>query len=75
MSTDGPLWGKYEVHRVDHAEGNPASKHYLGCAYFVLDLDHDPYAPEALRAYAVACKDTHPILSEELMTRALEMTT
>lgn len=75
MSADGPLYGKYDVQRCDKAEEDPDSKHYLGCAYFVLDLDHDPYAAEALRAYAVACKDTHPILSEELMTRALEMTT
>lgn len=75
MSADGPIYGKYDVMRVDDAETDPESKHYLGCAYFVLDLDHDPYAAEALYAYARACKDTHPILSEELMTRALEMTT
>lgn len=73
MSADGNIYGKYEVQRVDGAEHDEKSKHYLGCAYFVLDLDHDPYAAEAIRAYAVACANTHPILSEELMTRALEM--
>lgn len=73
MTADGTLYGKYDVFRTDKAEEDPESKHYLGCAYFVLDLDHDPFAAEALRAYAVACQSTHPILSEELMTRALEM--
>jgi len=73
MSADGKLYGKYNVFRLDRAEEDSESKHYLGCAYFVLDLDHDPYAAAALYAYANACKDTHPILSEELMSRALEM--
>lgn len=74
MSADGTLYGKFDVKRVDNAEEDPDSKHYLGCAYFVLDLDHDLYAAEAIRAYAIACAETHPILSDELLCRALEMT-
>lgn len=66
MSADGPLHRKYDVWRVDNAEDNPESKHFGGCRLFVLDLDHDPAAIPAIRAYADAVRDTHPTLAADL---------
>lgn len=61
------LFRKFNVSRVDGSD-SPGEKHH-GCEYFVLDVDHDAHAPAALRAYAHACKDTHPVLSQELAAR------
>lgn len=61
------MFRKFNVSRVDGSDA-PGGKH-SGCEYFVLDLDHDVHAPAALRAYAQACKDTHPTLSQELIAR------
>lgn len=61
------LFRKFDVRRVDGSDA-PGGKHY-GCEYFVLDLDHDPHAPAALRAYAEDCKNSHPQLSNELSER------
>jgi len=46
------LYAKFEVHRMDGRD-RPGQKHD-GCRYFVLDLDHDPLAYAALKAYADA---------------------
>jgi hypothetical protein len=62
-STRG-LYGKFIVKRSDGTDA-PGEKHD-GCTYFVLDLEHDRYAPAALRAYARACEKTHPQLSRDL---------
>lgn len=70
MSTDGPLFDKFQVTRTD-GTSEPGEKHD-GCSYFVLDLTHDPYAPAALRRYAIACRRTHPQLSGALMRRAAQ---
>lgn len=61
------LFRKFVVYRAD-GSSQPGGKHY-GCEYFVLDIDHDPYAAAALRAYAVACAETHPQLSADLQAR------
>lgn len=61
------LFRKFNVSRVDGSDA-AGGKHH-GCEYFVLDVDHDVHAPAALRAYAQACKDTHPVLSQELAAR------
>lgn len=61
------VFRKFDVRRVDGSDA-PGGKHY-GCEYFVLDVDHDVHAPAALRAYAQACKDTHPLLSQELIAK------
>lgn len=58
------LFRKFEVRRVDGSD-QPGGKHY-GCRYYVLDLDHDKHAPAAMRAYAAACKDTHPDLAADI---------
>ncbi len=65
MSKDGSIYEKFTVTRTDGTDG-PGLKHQ-GCRYFVLDIDHDPYAEAALRAYAAICERTHPILSESIL--------
>jgi hypothetical protein len=55
---------KYNVTRTDGSSG-PGGKHER-CAYFVLDLEHDPYAVPALKAYAEACRGTHPQLAIDI---------
>ena len=59
------LFHKFNVTRTDGSD-QPGGKHH-GCAYFVLDVDHDPHAKPALQAYAVACAQSHPHLSEALI--------
>lgn len=56
MSADGKLFHKYNLTRTD---GKP-----MGDA-FVLELK-DPYAADALVAYADACEATHPQLAEDM---------
>lgn len=58
---------KFIVTRVDGNDA-PGRKHH-GCEYFVLDIDHDIHAAAALRAYAEACKGSHPQLSAELIDK------
>lgn len=64
MTQDGPIFEKYIVTRTD-GKSAPGQKHD-GCAYFVLDLDHDPHALPALAAYARSCETTHPQLARDL---------
>ncbi len=66
MAADGPIYMKYDVARTDRAEEDPASKHFGGCRYFVLDVDHDPYAAAGLLGYAAACRETHPQLAQAI---------
>lgn len=58
------LFHKFDVRRVDGSDA-PGGKHH-GCRYFVLDVDHDPHAVDALIAYANACEKTHPALATDL---------
>lgn len=58
------LYEKFSVARTD-GSSEPGGRHE-NCRYFVLDLDHDPLAIPALRAYAEACAETHPYLSADL---------
>ena len=59
--------GVYEKFRVERTDGRsePGEKHH-GCAYFVLDLDHDPHAVAALEAYAESCRLDYPALSRDV---------
>mgnify|MGYP001609186171 FL=1 len=57
------LYGKYRVARLN----DPARKHG-SCAYYVLDLQHDRFAAQALSAYAVACEAEYPLLADDLRT-------
>jgi len=58
------MYHKFVVKRTD-GSSEPGGKHE-GCAYFVLDLDHDKFAIPALRAYADACRDEFPELARHL---------
>jgi len=71
MTQDGPIFEKFKVTRTDGRDACN-EKHY-GCAYFVLDLTHDPHAAQALRAYAASCRKSHPVLSAELIEVACDI--
>lgn len=58
------LYRKFDVRRADGTDA-PGEKHE-GCDYFVLDLTHDPFAIQALKAYADACRATYPALAADL---------
>lgn len=55
---------KYDIKRTD-GSSEPGGKH-ADCTYFVLDLEHDEFALAALKAYAKACKKTHPQLARDI---------
>lgn len=61
------LFAKFYVRRTDGSDA-PGGKHD-GCFYFVLDLDHDPFAAIAAIAYATACERKYPQLSADLLSR------
>lgn len=62
------LFKKFIVVRTDGTSA-PGKKHEA-CEYFVLDMNHDPFAAPALRAYADACEKRFPILARELKAKA-----
>jgi hypothetical protein len=55
------FYRKYDVKRL----GGTPGKHD-DCTYYVLDLMHDAFAQDALRAYANACRDVYPELAADL---------
>lgn len=65
-STRG-IYNKFHVERTD-GKSAPGEKHD-GCEYFVLDMDHDPYAIPALRAYADACEAEFPLLAQDIRAK------
>lgn len=64
---DQGVFRKFEVARTD-GSSEPGKKHE-NCEYFVLDIDHDPHAQDALYAYALSCRHTHPQLSKDMYER------
>ena len=62
---DTGLYNKFTVIRTD-GHSAPGEKHE-SCTYFVLDLDHDPYAQEAALLYAVSITRENPTLSDDLI--------
>ena len=62
--TNRGIYRKFNVTRTD-GSSEPGGKHEH-CKYFVLDLEHDPFAKPALRKYAEACRETHPDLARDL---------
>ncbi len=65
------LYTKFLTERTD-GESAPGGTHE-GCQYFVLDMDHDPYALPALQAYAAACASAYPLLARDLSRITLDM--
>jgi hypothetical protein len=55
------LYPKFAVKRLTK------SKKHKGCRFFVLDLDHDQFAKEAMKAYAKACTKDYPLLATDLV--------
>lgn len=62
MDEQRGIYEKFRVQRLDDSTGK-----HDECFYFVLDTDHDPFAKYALVAYALACRETHPTLSDDLL--------
>ena len=58
------LYHKFNVTRTDGSSG-PGGKHE-NCFCYVLDINHDPHAPVALRAYADSCRSDYPALAADL---------
>ncbi len=58
------LYHKFTIERAD-GSSERGGKH-ARCKYFVLDLTHDRFAMEALRAYADACREQFPALALDL---------
>lgn len=63
------IYNKFYVERTD-GQSAPGAKHD-GCDYFVLDLTHDEFAPEALAAYAAECRTKYPQLSTDLYNKLI----
>jgi hypothetical protein len=55
------LYNKYTVTRNSDFMGK-----HDDCIYFVLDLNCDPFAIPAIKAYIESCKDTYPVLAQDL---------
>ena len=62
MAAQRGLYRKYVIEKVSGRPVDPAAE------YFVLRVDKDPAAREALLAYAGACRDTNPTLSDDLLS-------
>lgn len=61
------LYQKFNITRED-GKSSPGEKHH-GCEYFVLDMDHDPFAIPAVLAYAEACEREYPLLAKDLRAK------
>jgi len=64
MCKEKGIYNKFKVERTD-GKSAPGQKHEK-CRYFVLDLDHDRHAIEALRGYALSCNSEYPELAKDL---------
>lgn len=62
------VYHKFHVSRTD-GKSAPGKKHE-GCDYFVLDVNHDPFAKAALLAYAQACETEYPLLAYDCRAMA-----
>ena len=58
------IYNKFTVTRND-GQSERGKKHD-GCAYFVLDIDHDKHAHAALQAYADSCESEYPQLAADV---------
>lgn len=67
------IYHKFWVRRTD-GSSEDGEKH-AECEYFVLDWEHDKFAPTAALAYADACEPEYPELAADLRLRAKAATT
>jgi hypothetical protein len=71
ISSEEPSPGLYQKFWVTRTDGSSEEgRRHAGCAYLVLDWEHDPFAPAAGRAYADACEESHPDLAMDVRTLA-----
>jgi hypothetical protein len=63
------LYDKYAVSRNDDPEGK-----HDNCMFFVLDLDHDPHALPAIKAYIESCESEYPMLAADLTIALIHRT-
>jgi len=68
---DRGLYGKFFPPERADGEHKPGGKHD-GCDYFILDLTHDEFAIPSIQAYALACAQSYPKLSVDLMRKVHE---
>ncbi len=60
--------GLYRKFHVEREDGRSAvGERHQNCEYFILDLNHDPFAMPAIKAYAEACRSEYPLLADDLM--------
>lgn len=69
MDKSRGLYNKFIVERTDGTSEIDGKHH--NCEYFVLDMDHDPFARAAIEAYANACEADHPLLAQDLRNKYL----
>jgi len=65
------LQQKYYVDRIDERDRVGGDR--VDSKYFVLDYIHDPYSIPALEAYAVACYNDFPNLSQEILALVADL--
>lgn len=63
-------YDKFRVTRRDYRDLPNGDR--ANADYFVLDLTYDKFALTALQAYAVACREEYPLLSEDLFRKIRE---
>jgi hypothetical protein len=59
------IYNKFSVTRNDGRDLNGGDR--ANAKYFVLDLTYDPYAKDAIAAYAASCIKKYPALAAELI--------
>ena len=67
MPENTGLYIKFNVSRKDGRDAPGGDRE--GAEYFTLDLTHDRYAGQALRAYVEASRDALPALARDLEAR------
>lgn len=62
------LYAKFKVERMDGTSA-PGQKHE-NCQAFVIDIQHDEFAPWVLMYYAGICEMKYPVLALDLKAKA-----
>ncbi len=66
-ATPKVLPGLYQKFFVTRTDGLSATgQKHAGCQYFVLDLNHDAFARDAVLEYIRRCRRSHPELAKDL---------
>lgn len=71
MAENAGLYQKFNVSRRDGRDQPGGDRQ--DAVYFVLDISHDPFALDALRAYRMVCEGRCPELAKELWALEQEL--